>query len=118
MKSISKAVAIICFALGVLSIHAQGVQTDEIDVKHYEISLNIDNISVKHHFGYTRIDFDLKTNEHNIVEFSLQNQVVDSVFVGNTQVNTPPYKTNFTIDGNKVRFPLPDYTAGMYEIAL
>ncbi len=115
MKSISKVVAIICLAFSVLSIYAQGVQTDKIDVKHYEISLNIDNISVKHHFGYTRIDFDLKTNEHNIVEFSLQNQVVDSVFVGNTQVNTPPHKTNFTIEGNKIRFPLPDYTAGMYE---
>ena len=85
-------------------------QTDSVNVKHYDINLNVDNIISKGHTGNTYILFDLITDDNHEVQFNLLNQSIDSVYTGNTSVNMPAQKTQFTYDGKKVRFQIPQYT--------
>ena len=82
-------------------------QTDSVNVKHYDINLNVDNIISKGHTGNTYILFDLITDDNHEVQFDLLNQSIDSVYTGNTSVNMPAQKTQFTYDGKKVRFQIP-----------
>ena len=84
-------------------------QTDSIDVQHYTIDLNIDNIIKGGHCGSTTVTFNLITDNYRKVQFDLLSQTVDSVYTGNASVNEPLRKTEFTYDGKKLTFSLPDY---------
>ncbi|MGP1515028.1 MAG: M1 family aminopeptidase [Bacteroidales bacterium] len=98
--------------------HNINSQTDSIDVQHYEINLNVDNIITKGHIGNTEIKFDLTTKQYNKVQFDLLNQTVDSVYVGNTTINIPIGKTEFSYDGNKLTFSIPNYPTLKNYIAI
>ncbi|MBR1625809.1 MAG: T9SS type A sorting domain-containing protein [Bacteroidales bacterium] len=91
-------------------INCLNAQTDSVNVRHYDINLNIDNIISKGHTGNTYILFDLITDDNHEVQFDLLNQSIDSVYTGNTSVNEPAQKTKFTYNGKKVRFQIPQYT--------
>lgn len=78
-------------------------QSADIDILHYNINLNINNIQTFRHIGFTEIQFLVLEQNNSIVEFDLKNQTVDSVFL-NTE------KIDFIYQNNKINFELNNFS--------
>ncbi len=91
---------VICFLS--LQINAQ---TDSIDVLHYDINLDINNIIKNRHKGYCTVRVKVNNPINRIIKLSLLNHDVDSVYVNgmpaiysylspNLNISLPPYVQN------------------------
>lgn len=74
-------------------------QTADIDVLHYNINLNINNIENNKHIGFTEINFIVLNPNNSIVEFDLRNQTIDSVLLNQENID-------FTYQNNKISLEL------------
>ena len=92
------------FLVYVLSLWAfsfVNAQKDSIDVIHYDISMNVDNQIANGHIGKTAIKFVLKSKDFSNVEFSLKDQLIDSVYINvnnnHQRLNIPSYTYNDSV---------------------
>lgn len=84
-----------------LAVQAQGLNSDTIDVVHYDLHLNIMNFAAKNLNGYAVLKLTPKMNQITHIPLDLLALTVDSVKV-NGQVITSWYR-----DDKLLRIPLP-----------
>jgi aminopeptidase N len=72
-------------------------QSPNIDVLHYNISLNVNNLQAGRHVGFTEITFLILDENPSFIEFDLKNQTVDSVFLNDNPID-------FSYQNNKIKF--------------
>jgi len=87
--------------------------SNEIDVKHYTISLSIRDLEKQQILGNTEIIFDLKTFDSGLVEFDLLNFEIDSLQLNDVSSYAYEYDKKkvsikysssiFNLDNNKIR---------------
>ena len=78
-------------------------QTADIDILHYNINLNINNIESNKHIGFTEIDFIVLNSNNSIVEFDLKNQTIDSILLNQENID-------FIYQNNKISLELNNFS--------
>ncbi len=99
--NVMKKICILTLLLSLFCFQKTFSQSATIDVLHYNINLNINNLENNKHIGFTEIDFLILSNNHSFVEFDLRNQIVDSVILNNNSID-------FSYQNNKIRFDIPN----------
>ena len=93
MKKLHFLSIILCFAC----FNLAKAQSDNTDVLHYEINLNVNNLQQNTHIGFSEITFLLLEENPEFIEFDLRDQIIDSVFLEGNPIN-------YTYQNNKLRF--------------
>ena len=83
MKKLHFLSIILCFAC----FNLANAQSDNTDVLHYEINLNVNNLQQNTHIGFSEITFLLLEENPEFIEFDLRNQTIDSVFLKGNPIN-------------------------------
>jgi aminopeptidase N len=94
-----KKLSFLSIILSLLCLNNLNAQVANIDVLHYDINLNVNNLQSSRHIGFTEITFLLLEGNPAFIEFDLKNQTVDSVFLNNNAID-------FNYQNNKIRIAL------------